>query len=105
MLFKHLLSKSYISIQAIKRGQSTMSASVKVIPNEKLFVSEPNPMWFGNGPNPSNDAAWTNKNWLKSRFHFSFAEYSNPFNSRFGVMRVMNDDVLIDAVAIITFQF
>lgn len=68
--------------------------NIKVIPNEKLFVSEPNPAWFGNGPNPGFDPSWTNGNWLKSRFHFSFAEYHNPANSSFGVMRVMNDDLV-----------
>jgi hypothetical protein len=31
---------------------------------------------------------------LKSRFHFSFAEYSNPDNQNFGVLRVMNDDLV-----------
>ena len=49
---------------------------------------------FGNGQNPSNDPAWTNNNWLKSRFHFSFAEYHNPKNSSYGVLRVMNDDLV-----------
>jgi redox-sensitive bicupin YhaK (pirin superfamily) len=71
-----------------------MSPSIKVVPDDKLFVSEPNPSWFGNGPNPGFDPAWTNGNWLKSRFHFSFAEYHNPANSSFGVMRVMNDDLV-----------
>jgi redox-sensitive bicupin YhaK (pirin superfamily) len=58
---------------------------------------------------------WTNKNWLKSSkfavfsrllfyiyvpfycnigFHFSFAEYNNPRNTEFGVLRVMNDDLV-----------
>jgi redox-sensitive bicupin YhaK (pirin superfamily) len=32
--------------------------------------------------------------WLKSRFHFSFAEYHNPENMNFGVLRVMNDDIV-----------
>jgi redox-sensitive bicupin YhaK (pirin superfamily) len=32
--------------------------------------------------------------WLDSYFHFSFAEYYNPENIRFGVMRVLNDDVV-----------
>jgi len=32
--------------------------------------------------------------WLRSRFHFSFAEYRNPDNVHFGVLRVMNDDVI-----------
>lgn len=31
---------------------------------------------------------------LISRFHFSFAEYSNPKNTNFGVLRVMNDDLV-----------
>ena len=71
-----------------------MTPSIKVIPNDKLYVSEPDPRWFGNGANPSSDPAWTNKNWLKSRFHFSFAEYNNYSNSNFGVLRVMNDDLV-----------
>jgi redox-sensitive bicupin YhaK (pirin superfamily) len=32
--------------------------------------------------------------WLKSRFHFSFAEYYNPDNMNFGALRVMNDDLV-----------
>ena len=27
-------------------------------------------------------------------FHFSFAEYNNPANTNFGVLRVMNDDLV-----------
>jgi redox-sensitive bicupin YhaK (pirin superfamily) len=32
--------------------------------------------------------------WLDSYFHFSFAEYCNPGNVRFGVLRVLNDDIV-----------
>ncbi len=32
--------------------------------------------------------------WLKSRFHFSFAEYHNPDNIHYGPLRVMNDDLI-----------
>lgn len=32
--------------------------------------------------------------WLNSSFHFSFAEYYNPFNIRFGALRVLNDDLI-----------
>ncbi|XOB62462.1 pirin family protein [Campylobacterota bacterium DY0563] len=36
----------------------------------------------------------SNLGWLKSRFHFSFAEYYNPQNINFGVLRVINDDLI-----------
>jgi len=32
--------------------------------------------------------------WLKSRFHFSFADYYNPQAIQFGVLRVLNDDLV-----------
>ncbi|MDR1922109.1 MAG: pirin family protein [Candidatus Adiutrix sp.] len=32
--------------------------------------------------------------WLDSHFHFSFAEYYNPENVKFGVLRVINDDIV-----------
>lgn len=32
--------------------------------------------------------------WLRSIFHFSFAEYYNPRNMNFGVLRVINDDLV-----------
>lgn len=32
--------------------------------------------------------------WLESIFHFSFAEYFNPDNIGFGVLRVINDDLI-----------
>ena len=33
--------------------------------------------------------------WLDSHFHFSFAEYYNPENINFGVLRVWNDDIVL----------
>jgi redox-sensitive bicupin YhaK (pirin superfamily) len=32
--------------------------------------------------------------WLRSRFHFSFAEYHDPARMHFGVLRVVNDDLV-----------
>jgi redox-sensitive bicupin YhaK (pirin superfamily) len=32
--------------------------------------------------------------WLRSHFHFSFAEYRNGDNVQFGSLRVMNDDII-----------
>jgi len=57
-------------------------------------MSEPPPQWFGNPSNLRFDNAWTNKNWLKSRFHFNFAEYHSGTNVDFGVLRVLNDDLV-----------
>ncbi|MFL0267999.1 pirin family protein [Candidatus Clostridium radicumherbarum] len=36
----------------------------------------------------------SNLGWLRSKFHFSFAEYYNPQNINFGVLRVINDDLI-----------
>jgi len=36
----------------------------------------------------------SNLGWLESRFHFSFAKYRNPDNMNFGVLRVLNDDII-----------
>ena len=72
----------------------SMLTLFRKIHNSKLGVSEPNPQWFGNSPNELHNQYWNNKNWLKSRFHFSFAEYSNSKNQGFGILRVMNDDLV-----------
>lgn len=41
------------------------------------------------------DMGKSNLGWLKSYFHFSFAEYYNPLNMGFGKLRVLNDDLVI----------
>ena len=79
----------------ITRGASAPGGgTLKKVAQSVLGVSEPPPHMFGNPANPSKDPDWTNWNWLKSRFHFSFAEYHNPHNQNFGVLRVMNDDLV-----------
>ena len=47
------------------------------VPEASLYVSEPNPAGFGNPGNVRMPkmSGWSNSNWLKSRFHFSFAEH------------------------------
>jgi redox-sensitive bicupin YhaK (pirin superfamily) len=44
---------------------------------------------------PKENMGKSNLGWLKSRFHFSFAEYRNPDNINFGVLRVLNDDIVL----------
>lgn len=43
---------------------------------------------------PFNTLYKADHGWLQSRFHFSFAEYHNRDNMRYGVLRVMNDDMI-----------
>ena len=43
---------------------------------------------------PKENMGKSNLGWLESRFHFSFAEYRNPKNINFGVLRVLNDDII-----------
>ena len=43
---------------------------------------------------PKENMGKSNSGWLESRFHFSFAEYRNPKNINFGVLRVLNDDII-----------
>ncbi|WP_315077449.1 pirin family protein [uncultured Clostridium sp.] len=42
----------------------------------------------------SDDMGNSNLGWLRTKFHFSFAEYYNPYNMRFGALRVINDDLI-----------
>ena len=66
---------------------------LQIIPAGSIYTSQPDPRWFGNPPNAPTPA-WSEANWLKSRMHFSFAEYSDPHNEGFGVLRVLNDDLV-----------
>jgi len=43
---------------------------------------------------PKENMFLSNQGWLESRFHFSFAEYRNFENIQFGVLRVLNDDIV-----------
>ena len=69
------------------------SSDLRKISEAELFVSEPEPAWFGNGPNDPQNPYWTNSNWLISRFHFSFAEWSAG-RTNLGCLRVVNDDLI-----------
>lgn len=42
----------------------------------------------------ANNMGKSNLGWLESRFHFSFADYINHDNINFGVLRVLNDDII-----------
>ena len=50
-------------------------AAIRMVRASSLYVSEP-------------------VDWLTSRVHFSFAEHYDPDRSNFGVLRVLNDDLV-----------
>lgn len=79
-------------------GAPTSYPTFLLKPASTLFVSRPDPRRFGNEANPRRkNSNWSANNWLTSRFHFSFAEYRpRPEEQRdsFGVVRVMNDDLV-----------
>ena len=79
--------------RASAMGKSGAQRGFQHSPANTLFVSEPPPDWFGNPPNEKNNGSWSNANWLKSRFHFNFAEHSGG-RGNFGVLRVCNDDLV-----------
>lgn len=82
-----------VRVRAVSMAAPQSGGSVLHVPNDSLFVSEPPPEWFGNGPNPRSNASWSNTNWLKSRFHTNFAEYHHG-RPNIGVLRVCNDDLV-----------
>jgi len=43
---------------------------------------------------PANSRYSADHGWLKSNFSFSFADYYDPNNVQFGVLRVLNDDIV-----------
>lgn len=92
-MFRKLLCFSTAVIFKTNFSTAAATMSIKHIPNSRLGSSKPDPSAFGNPPNEASEL-WTDKNWLFSRFHFSFAEYYNPRNLAFGVLRVMNDDLV-----------
>lgn len=84
---------SLISALPLLPHLNVMIRSLQKIPAASLYLSRPDPRMFGNGANENSNPKWTDRNWLASRFHFNFAEFHGG-RSSFGVLRVLNDDLV-----------
>ena len=42
----------------------------------------------------SKDRGEANYGWLKAKYSFSFSNYTNPERTQFGVLCVLNDDII-----------
>eukprot|EP00667_Euglena_gracilis_P011632 EG_transcript_11892 len=91
-LWRRSLRQQYTAMAAVQGVREV--PRTEYIAADTLFVSEPEPQYFGNPPNDPRNARWSHPNWLQSRFHFDFAEYRSRDRSRFGVLRVLNDDLV-----------
>lgn len=73
--------------------------SVVKVAAASMPLLTPHPVMFGNEQDPTKvedlrRLGWSMPNWLSSRLHFSFAEYSNPARNNFGCLRALNDDTV-----------
>jgi len=50
----------------------------------------------------ANERGKANHGWLQANFSFSFANYHNPKRMNFGVLRVMNDDIIAAGMGFVT---
>lgn len=62
------------------------------IPNENAMIQENMVL------HKADTRGLANHGWLKSRHTFSFANYHNPERMHFGVLRVLNDDIVAEAM-------